>query len=179
MKKTKEDEIIALRKQGMTYREIQDELKVSAVTICKWLSKNGMLKKDKYTHEAVNKIKSMAKDGVRVRVIASELGIDYNSLRWHMIRNKIRVNKKNKLKDGVLSASELLTPKEVAAKLGVSAGYVRSVRYKNGGGYGGRKQRAIRAFNMLNEGMSIDDIASKLMVKPVTIERYIKGGFYE
>lgn len=179
MKKTKEDEIIDLRSKGMTYKEIQDKLNVSAVTVCKWLSRNGMLKKDKYTPDVASKIKMMASDGVSVKDIAAAVGIEYNRARGYMTRNKIRINKKNKLRDKVLSMSELLTPKEIAKELGVSAGYVRSVRYKNGGGYSGRKQRATRAFNMLNKGMNIDDIAEILAVKPSSVERYIKGGHYE
>lgn len=177
--KKKEDEVISLRKQGLTYQQIQDKLNLSSVTVCRYLAKNKMLKADKYPPVVIDKIKKLADDGVGVRVISKKVGIEYNLLRGLMFRKKIRINRNNNLKDKILSLADSLTPKEIADKLSVSVDYVRAVRYKNGASCSAKKLRAIRAFNMLNNGMDIDDIAKELMVNPVTVERYIKGGFYE
>ena len=177
--KTKEDEVIALRKQGLTYQQIQDKLNLSSVTVCRYIAKNNMLKRDMYPLDVINKIKKLADNGAGVREIAEKVGIEYNLLRGLMFRKKIRINKKNILKDKILSLADSLTPKEIAAKLGVSVDYVRVVRYRGGANCSAKKLRAIRAYNMLNAGMDIDDIAKKLKVKPITVARYIKGGFYE
>lgn len=171
----KTNKIIELRKQGMTYEQIRKQLNVSHPTIAKVLKENDMLKSTVYTPEVVLKIKSMLDDGHYVKDIAKEIGATYVGLRSFMVKNKIRVGRKTKNIELVLSLSDKYDTNQIASKTGLSIDYVRTVRYRNGASKSPAAYRKEKAIKMLNEGKSIDYIAEELGVLPITIVRYIKS----
>lgn len=171
----KTNKIIELRKQGMTYEQIRKQLNVNDPTIAKVLKENNMLKNITYTPQTVLKIKSMLSSGYYVKDIAKEIGTSYAGLSSFMVKNKIRVNRKSKNKELVLRLADELDTNQTVSKTGLSADYVRTVRYRYGASKPPAAYRKEKAVKMLNEGKSIDDIAKELGVLPITIVRYIKS----
>lgn len=159
----------------MTYNQISKQLSVSHNAIAKVLKENNMLKSTVYTPDVVLKIKSMLDNGYYIKDIAKEIGATYIGLRSFMFKNKIRVNRKSKNLETVLSLADEFDTNQTVSKTGLSANYVRTVRYRHGASKSPAAYRKEKAIKMLNEGKSIDDIAKELGVLPITIVRYIKS----
>lgn len=159
----------------MTYEQIRKQLNVNHQTIAKVLKENNMLKNTVYTPQKVLKIKSMLDSGHHIKDIAKEIGTSYIGLRSFMFKHKIRANRKSKKMELVLNLADEFDTNQTVSKTGLSAHYVRTVRYRHGASKSPAAYRKEKAIKMLNEGENIDDIAEKLGVLPITIVRYIKS----
>lgn len=170
----KTNKIIELRKQGMTYEQIRKQLNVSHPTIAKVLKENDMLKSTVYTPETVLKIKSMLDSGHHVKDIAKEIGATYVGLRSYMVRNNIRVERKSKNIDLVLSLSDKYDTNQIASKTGLSANYVRTVRYRHGASKSPATYRKEKVLQLWKSGNTIEKIVELTGLKRHTILKYLR-----
>lgn len=170
----KTNKIIELRKQGMTYEQIRKQLNVSHPTIAKVLKENNMLKSTVYTPEVVLKIKSMLDDGHYVKDIAKEIGATYVGLRSFMVKNKIRVGRKTKNIELVLSLSDKYDTNQIASKTGLSANYVRTVRYRYGANKSPAAYRKEKVSQLWKRGNTIEKIVELTGLKRHTILKYLR-----
>lgn len=166
--------IIELRKQGVTYEQIKSELNVSHPTIAKVLKENDMLKSTVYTPQTVLKIKSMLDSGHHVKDIAKEIGSTYVGLRSYMVRNNIRVGRKSRNIDLVLSLSDTLDTNQIASKTGLSAHYVRTVRYRYGVSKSPAAYRKEKVLQLWKSGSTIEKIVELTKLKRHTILKYLR-----
>lgn len=170
----KTNKIIELRKEGMTYNQIRKQLNVSHPTIAKVLKENDMLKSTAYTPEVVLKIKSMLGNGYYVKDIAKEIGATYVGLRSFMVKNKIRVDRKTKNIELVLSLSDKLDTNQIASKTGLSANYVRTVRYRYGASKSPATYRKEKVSQLWKSGNTIEKIVELTGLKRHTILKYLR-----
>lgn len=171
---SRREKVIELRKQGKKYREIQKELNISQTAISKILKSAGM-HKHKTTKKDIDMIKSLALNGFS----SSEIGIRFNlapsTIRGILSKHKTKIHDgMANIRDKIIDMSDNYSIQETADILDLKWSYVQRVRWRDGIPANTAKNRINKATELLESGLSIDDIASKMNLKPQTIMRYFK-----
>jgi len=106
---SKKEKIISLRKSGLTYKQIQDELGCSKSTIAYHCKNEKLDSNGKYrhtTHEDVNKWQEFYDDGNLVYEVAEKFGVHKNTVGRHIklrpnqtIEEKREINKLRKRRE--------------------------------------------------------------------------------
>lgn len=84
------EEMVGLRKRGLTYEEIAARLNITSVTVAKYLRREGLGgRKKKVTGEVLNKMDNLVRTGMHKKEIADKLSLSYGTVLRYLKEEKL------------------------------------------------------------------------------------------